>query len=137
MSYVRRVRPQCILESLYTTGIQKKNYSVDGFCGHCNTVFQAMRYFINNITRVKKLVHLSLRSKFKEALKKELGVLQKQYIQEKVHDVIEIYECDWWKTYKTDKFVKQHLRKTLSYKMPLREENFLKKSNLEVCSVWY
>ena len=44
MSYFQRVRPQCEAESFFTTGTQKQNnaYSVDGFCGHCNTVFEAM-----------------------------------------------------------------------------------------------
>ena len=44
MSYFQRVRRQCKVESFYTTGTQKKvyAYSVDGFCGHCNTVFEAM-----------------------------------------------------------------------------------------------
>ena len=44
MSYFQRVRPHCKVKSFYTTGTQKKidAYSVDGFCGHCNTVFEAM-----------------------------------------------------------------------------------------------
>ena len=43
MSYSQRVRTQCKLEIFYTTGTQKKidAYSVGGFCGHCNTVFEA------------------------------------------------------------------------------------------------
>ena len=44
MSYFERTRPQCKTESFYTTGRQKKIdcCSVDGFCSHCNTVFEAM-----------------------------------------------------------------------------------------------
>ena len=44
MSYFQRVRPQCKVESFNTTGARKRidTYSVDGFCGHCNTVFEAM-----------------------------------------------------------------------------------------------
>ena len=44
MSYFQRVKPQCKVESSFTTSSQKKYdiYSVDGFCGHCNTVFQSM-----------------------------------------------------------------------------------------------
>ena len=42
--YFLRVIPQCKAESFYTTGTQKKidANSVDVFCGHCNTVFEAM-----------------------------------------------------------------------------------------------
>ena len=47
MSYFQRTRPDCKIESFYTTGRQKKNdsFSVDGFCSHCNTVFEAMGCF--------------------------------------------------------------------------------------------
>ena len=48
--------------------------------------------------------------------KKKLNELRKQYIQEKGCNVIEMYEYDWWKKYKTDKSVKQHLREPLPYK---------------------
>ena len=39
--YFQRTRPDCKIESFYTTGRQKKMdcSSVDGFCFHCNTVF--------------------------------------------------------------------------------------------------
>ena len=44
MSYYQRIRPDCIIISFFTTGTQKKIdcFSVDGFCEHCNTVFEAM-----------------------------------------------------------------------------------------------
>ena len=47
MSYFQRVRQQCKVESFYTIGTQKKigTFSVDGFCGHCNTVFESMGCF--------------------------------------------------------------------------------------------
>ena len=37
-------RPECKIENLDKSGIQKKIdcFSVDGFCPHCNTVFEAM-----------------------------------------------------------------------------------------------
>ena len=44
MSYFQRKRPKCEIESFFTTCRQKKIdcFSVDGFCSHCNTVFEAM-----------------------------------------------------------------------------------------------
>ena len=47
-----------------------------------------------------------------------------------------MYGCDWWKLYKIDKIVKQHLRESLRYNMPLREEKLLE-SNLEVYLVMF
>ena len=46
MSYFQRVRPQCKVESFYTTVTQKRNANiVDGFCEQSSTVFEAMGYF--------------------------------------------------------------------------------------------
>ena len=47
MSSFQRTRPDCKNESFYTTGRQKKidRFSVDGFCSHCNTEFEAMGCF--------------------------------------------------------------------------------------------
>ena len=44
ISYYQTIRPDCTIESIYTTGKQKKIdwFSVDGFCGHCNTIFEAL-----------------------------------------------------------------------------------------------
>ena len=43
-SYFQRSRPDCQIESIVTTGRQKKKdcFNVDGFCYHCNTDFEAM-----------------------------------------------------------------------------------------------
>ena len=44
MSYLQSQRPEGTIESYYTTGNQKKIecFSVDRYCAHCNTVFEAM-----------------------------------------------------------------------------------------------
>ena len=44
MSYLQRQRPDCKIESFHTTGTQKRNdcFKVDGFCSHCNTVFETI-----------------------------------------------------------------------------------------------
>ena len=46
-SYFQRTRPDCKIESFYTTGRQKKKdrFSVDGFRSHCKIVFEAMGCF--------------------------------------------------------------------------------------------
>ena len=47
MSFFQRQRPDCKIESFYITGTQKKTdcFKVDGFCAHCNTVFEATGCF--------------------------------------------------------------------------------------------
>ena len=44
MSYLQSQRPNCTIESYYTTGTQKMIdcFNVDGFWAHCKTVFEAM-----------------------------------------------------------------------------------------------
>ena len=47
MSFFQRQRPDCKIESFYTTGFQKMIdcFKVDGFCAHCKTVFEAIGCF--------------------------------------------------------------------------------------------
>ena len=44
LSYFQQNCPEGRIESIVTTGRQKKIdcFSVDGICNHCNTVFEAM-----------------------------------------------------------------------------------------------
>ena len=44
ISYFQAARPESKTESYYTTGTQKKIdcFSVDGYCNHCKTVFEAI-----------------------------------------------------------------------------------------------
>ena len=47
MAISQNSRPECSIESFYTTGTQRKIdcFSVDGFCSHCNTIFEALVCF--------------------------------------------------------------------------------------------
>ena len=38
ISFYQATRPECTIESFYTTGKQRKNDS----CGHCQTIFEAL-----------------------------------------------------------------------------------------------
>ena len=72
MSYFQRTRPECEIEIFFTTGRQKKNdcFSVDGFCSHCNTVFEAMGCFSNSAP-VKSCFLLSLKRIFNAVARRE------------------------------------------------------------------
>ena len=47
MDHWQNTRPDCKIQSVQTTRNLHKidNFSLDGFCGHCNTVFEAMGCF--------------------------------------------------------------------------------------------
>ena len=85
MSFSQRVRPQCKFESSYTTATQKNidAYSVDGFCGHCNTVFEAMGIYYHHCTCQQARPFLTEEAIQRGIKKRELDETQKQYVQEK------------------------------------------------------
>ena len=104
--YLQRTRPEGQIESFFTTGRQKKIdcFIVDGFCSHCNTLFEAMACFY----------HFCPCQELRPSLTEEDnqgGSKKRHYIQEKSFNVIEMWECEWWRLYKTSNSVKQRIRK--------------------------
>ena len=118
MSYFQRNRTQCKVESVYTTVTQTKNdaYIGDSFFGHCNTVFEGMGCCYQKSPCEEARPFLTGEENQRGIKKRELHELQKPYMQEKCYNVIEMYECGWWKICKTDIVVKQHLRDSFPYK---------------------
>ena len=57
--------------------------------------------------------------------KRELDALRRHYIQEKGYKVIEMWECEWWRLYKTNNTVKQHIREHFPYRRSLAAEQLL------------
>ena len=135
MSFFQRTRPDCKIESFYTTSRQKKNdcFSVDGFCSHCNTVFEAMGCFYHFCPCQE--LHPTLTEEDIKCCsrKRELNELRRGYIQEKGFTVIEIWECEWWRLYKTTTNAKLHIRGNFPYRRSLTEQQLLegiRKGNL-------
>ena len=54
--------------------------------------------------------------------KRELDALGRHYIQKESFIVIEIWECEWWRLYKTTNTVKQHIREHFPYRRSLATE---------------
>ena len=59
--------------------------------------------------------------------KRELDAVRRHYIQEKGFKVIETWECEWWRLYKTTNTVKQHIRKHSAYRRSLAADKILEK----------
>ena len=127
MSFFQRQRPDCKIESFYTTGTQKKIdcFKVDGFCAHCNTVFEAMGCFYHYCACQEARPSLTEEDIERGNKKREMDQMRKQCIKEKGYNVVEMLECEWWNLYKTTTGVKEHLRESFPYKRPLREESLL------------
>ena len=57
--------------------------------------------------------------------KRELDVMKRHYIQEESFKVIEMWECEVWRMYKTTKTVEQHIRKHFPYRRSLAADELL------------
>ena len=129
MSYFQRKRPDCRIENVYTAGTQKKIdcSNAGGFCGLGNTLFEAMGcFFLRSFCEEARSA--LFREDFQIGIRKrEINEMRKQYIEEKGCNAVEMWECEWWKLYKTYVSVKEHLREHFPYKRPLLQEQFLDK----------
>ena len=105
----------------------KKNdcFTVDGFCSHCNTVFEAMGCFYHFCPCQELRLSLTEEDIRRGSKKRELDALRRHYIQEKGFKLIEMWECEWWRLYKTANTVKQHIRKHFPYRRSLAAEQLL------------
>ena len=121
------------MESFYTTGRQKKieRFTVDGFCSHCKTVFEALSGFYHfcNCQEVRPSL---TEEDIQRGSKRDLDELRRSYIQEKGFTVIEMWEREWWRLYKTATYVKLHIREKFPHKRSLTEHQLpqgIKKGN--------
>ena len=103
-SCFRQLRLDCRIESFYTAGTLKKIdcFNADWFCGECNTVFEAMGCFNHFCPCQEARPTLNEEHIKREKKEKEIDEIRKQYTEEKLYTVIEMWECEWWKLYKTD-----------------------------------
>ena len=127
LSYFQQSRPDCKIESTVTTGRQKKIdcFSVDAICYHCNTVFEAMGCYYHYCLCQEARPPLTDTDIERGIKKRKQDEMRRGYIQQKCHQIVEIWECEWWSLYKTDASVKSHLRENFPYKRPLSEEQLL------------
>ena len=75
MSFYQELRPECKIQSFYTTGKQTKIdcFHVDGHCDHCKTLFEAMGCYY----------HFSSCQDIESGNKKrEMDELRREYIKE-------------------------------------------------------
>ena len=127
LSYFQRTRPDCKIENFYSTGRQRKidHFSVDGFCSHCNTVFEAMGCFYHFCPCQGLSPSLTEEDVKRGSRRRELDELGRSYIQEKDFTVTEIWECEWWRLYKTTANIKLHMRENFLYRRSLTEQQLL------------
>ena len=129
LSYFEQTRPEYQIESIVTTGRQKKIdfFSVDGICNHCNTVFEAMGCYFHYCPCQDAGPSLTKNEIVKKIKKREQDQMRKEYIQQKGYKIIEMWKCNWCELYRTDVTVKINLRANFPYQRPLSEERLMQK----------
>ena len=112
LPHFQRTRPECELEGFFTTGRQKKIdcFSIDGFCSHCNTVFEAMGCFYHFCPCQELRLSLTEEDNQRGSKKRQLDALRRHFIEEKGFKVIEMWECERWRLYKSINTVEQRIR---------------------------
>ena len=128
--YIFKKKDLIKIESFYTTGTQKKIdcFKGDGFCAHCNTVFEAMGCFYHYCPCQEIRPSLTEEDIESGNQRREMNQMRNQYIRQKGYNVAEMCECEWWNLYWTTTCVKERLRESFPLKRPLREERLLEQS---------
>ena len=129
MSYLQSQRPNCTIESYYTTGTQKKIdcFNVNRFCAHCKTIFEPMGCYFDFCACQEARASMSEEETQKGLKKREYDELRRDYLRNKGYKVVEIWECNWWETVKGDESVKIQVRNNFPFKLPLTQESLLTK----------
>ena len=127
MPYFQRTRPDCNIESFYTTSRHVKidRFSVDGLCSHCNTVFEAMGCFYHFCPCQELRSSLTEKDIKRGSRRRELDELRRSYTQGKSFTVIEMCECEWWRLYNTTTNVNLHIWENFPYRRSLTEQQLL------------
>ena len=129
MSYLQSQRPECTIESYYTTGKLKKIdcFSVDGFCAHCDTLFKAMGCCFHFCPCQESRASLSEEEMQRGIRKREHDELRRDYLRNKGYDIVEVWECKWWERLKEEENVRNHVTKNFPFKLPMKQESLLAK----------
>ena len=89
MSSFQRIRTECKIVSNITTETQRKIdcFSANGFCSHCNTVFEAVGYYCHYCPCQEARPFRTKRG--------EMNKMRRANNIEKRYKVEEMWECEW------------------------------------------
>ena len=97
-------------------------FSVDGIS---NTLFEAMVCYYHYCPCQEARPSLTDTDIERGVKKRQQDEMRRGYIQQKGYPIVEMWECEWWRLYKTDASGKSHLRENFPYKRPWSEEQLL------------
>ena len=90
LSNFQQSQPDCTIESIVTTGIQKKIdcFSVYGICYHCNTVFEAMGCHYHYCPCQEACPSLTDTDIERGVKKRQQDEMRRDYIQRKGYQIV-------------------------------------------------
>ena len=128
MSCFQRTRPECDFESFFTTSRQKKIdcFGVDGFCFHCNTLFEAEGCFYHFWPCQELRPSLTEENIQRGSKKKEVSMNWDDITDKiKASRFLKCGSANGGDCNKTTNTVKQHIREHFPYKRSLAAEQLL------------
>ena len=100
---------------------------MEGYCDHCKTVFEAIGCYYHFCSFQEARPSLTDQGIERGNQKREMDDMRREYIKEKGYKVEEMWEFDWWESFKTNDKIKNHVRTPFPYKTPLYTDSPLAK----------
>ena len=100
---------------------------VDGYCDHCKTVSEAMGCYYHFCSCQDARPSLTGHNIDRGNKKREMDDMGREYIKEKGYKVEELWECDWWESFKTNDKIKNHIKTHFPYKRRFSTDSLLAK----------
>ena len=129
MSCFQRIRAECKIKSNILTEPKGKLIAL------VRTVFVVtailtLKQWVATTTTVPVRRRPSLGHKEVERgnKRREMDKMRRAYVINKGYKVVEMWASDWWKLYKSNSLVKQHLRELFPYKLPLTEADLVQRT---------
>ena len=130
MRYAQEVNPECNIQSIHTTGDQKRigPYSVDGFCAHCNTIYEAMGCYFHFCPDCQECKTNLSEADIERGQKRRLHDEERaKFLREKGYKIEEVWECNWWKLVKTVPALKEFMKQHFPFQQPITEEELVRR----------
>ena len=112
-----RKQDQKVKLRVFISGKQKQIecFNVDSYCDHCKTVFEAIGCYYHFCFCQEARPALTDQDFERGNKKREMDDLRREYKKGKGYKVEEMWECEWWESFKTNDKIKKHFRTYFPY----------------------
>ena len=127
LKYFQTQNPHCYIQSQFNQKSQKRigAYLVDGFCSHCNTVFEVLGCYWHFCPCQEKK-RLPIDEIEKGLKRREYDECRRKFLLESGFKLCEIWECDWWKKVKNNvDGAGDYMKTTYPYQKPISENKLI------------